>query len=146
MKLKNQEDTIFSIQNYKTNEISLADVLKSISNEKSLSMFRSIGDKHSNGEVNLRKLGLTSKQYYSRLSAMMEAGLINRQSGRYYLTAFGKVIYCCIMVAKNALNNYYKLKAVEVVERSDFPDEEYGKLVNALIDNQEVKEFITKRC
>jgi hypothetical protein len=43
-KLKNQEDTIFSIQNYKTNEISLPDVLKSISNEKSLSMFRLIGD------------------------------------------------------------------------------------------------------
>ena len=77
---------------------------------------------------------------------MMESDLIKRQSGRYYLTPFGKVIYCCIMIAKNALNSYYKLKAVESTEDSDFSNEEFSKLVNALIDNQQVKEFLTKKC
>jgi DNA-binding HxlR family transcriptional regulator len=137
-----------SFQDSKTNNnISLADVLKSISNEKSLLMFRLIGDKHSNGEVNPRKLGLTRKQYYSRLSAMMEAGLINRQSGRHHLTAFGKVIYCCIMIAKDALDNYYGLKAIECTESDNtLSDEEFTKLVNTLINNQAVKEFLTKKC
>ena len=77
---------------------------------------------------------------------MMAAGLIKRKSGRYYLTPFGKVIYCCIMIAKNALNNYYKLKCVEAIEDSEFPNEEFSKLVDALIDNQQVKEFLTKKC
>ena len=45
---------------------------------------------------------------------MIATDLIKRQRGRYYLTPFGKVIYCCIMIAKNALNNYYKLKAISL--------------------------------
>ena len=50
------------------------------------------------------------------------------------------------MIAKNALNNYYKLKCVEAIEDSEFPNEEFSKLVDALIDNQQVKEFLTKKC
>jgi predicted transcriptional regulator len=126
--------------------MSLADVLKSISDDKSLSIFQLISDVNSNGEISLKKLGLSTKQYYSRISAMMAIDLIKRQRGRYYLTPFGKVIYCCIMIAKNALNNYYKLKAVESTEGSDFSKEDFRILVDALIDNQHVKEFLTKKC
>ena len=128
------------------NNMSLADVLKSISDDKSLSIFQLISDVNSNGEISLKKLGLSTKQYYSRISAMMATDLIKRQRGRYYLTPFGKVICCCIKIAKNALNNYYKLKAVESTEGSDFSNEEFSKLVDALIDNQQVKEFLTKKC
>jgi hypothetical protein len=77
---------------------------------------------------------------------MMKAGLIKRQSGRYYLTPFGKVIYCCTMIAKNALDNYYNLKAIEATEVSGLPNEEIGKLIDVLIDNPQVKEFVTKKC
>ena len=137
-----------SFQYNKSNNISLADVLKSISDDKSLSIFRLIGggDVNSSGEIILKKLGLSSKQYYSRISAMMATDLIKRQRGRYYLTPFGKVIYCCVMIAKNALNNYYNLKAVESTEGSSFSNEELSKLVDTLIDNQQVKEFLTKKC
>ena len=135
-----------SLQQSKNNNISLADILKSISDDKSLSIFELIADINYNGEINPRKLGLSSKQYYSRISSIIATDLIKRQSGRYYLTPFGKVIYCCIMIAKNALNNYYKLKCVEAIEDSEFPNEEFSKLVDALIDNQQVKEFLTKKC
>jgi hypothetical protein len=50
------------------------------------------------------------------------------------------------MLAKNALNNYLNLKAVESVESSEFSDEEITKLVDALIDSQQVKEFLRKKC
>jgi hypothetical protein len=50
------------------------------------------------------------------------------------------------MIAKNAIKDYYKLKAVESIEGSDFSNEEFSKVVNALIDNQQVKEFLTKKC
>jgi predicted transcriptional regulator len=135
-----------SFQYNKSNNISLADVLKSISDEKSLSIFELIADANFNGEIILKKFGLSCKQYYSKISGMMAAGLIKRKSGRYYLTPFGKVIYCCIMIAKNAIKDYYKLKAVESIEGSDFSNEEFSKVVNALIDNQQVKEFLTKKC
>src|ERR671921_2292380 len=109
-----EEAIIMSLQDNKSNNISLADVLSSISDDKSLSIFQLISDVNSNGEIILKKLDLSTKQYYSRISAMMATDLIKRQNGRYYLTAFGKVIYCSIMIAKNALHNYYKLKGVEV--------------------------------
>ena len=134
------------MQYNKSNNVSLADVLKSISDDKSLSVFQLISDVNSNGEIILKKLDLSTKQYYCRISAMMATDLIKRQRGRYYLTPFGKVIYCCIMLAKNALNNYYKLKAVECTEGSDSSNEDFNKLVDALIDNQQVKEFLTKEC
>ena len=130
----------------KGGHVSLADVLRSIADDKSLSIFQLIGDVKSNGEISLKKLGLSSRQYYSRMAAMMAADLIKRQRGIYYLTPFGKVIYCCIMIAKSALKNFYALKAVESIEGSGFSKEDLGKLVDALIDNQQVKEFLTKKC
>ncbi|MFL6383328.1 MAG: hypothetical protein ACJ72S_18870 [Nitrososphaeraceae archaeon] len=140
-----QEEAAY-LQDNKTNNMSVPDVLKTISDDKSFAVFQLIANVNSTGEIVLKKLDLTRKQYYSKISAMMAADLIKRQNRRYYLTPFGKVIYCCIMIAKNALNDYYKLKAVESTEGSDFSNEEFSKLVNALIDNQQVKEFLTKKC
>jgi predicted transcriptional regulator len=111
-----------------------------------LSIFELIADANFNGEIILKKFGLSCKQYYTRISGMMAAGLIKRKNGRYYLTPFGKVIYCCIMMAKKALEDYYKLKAVESIEGSGLPNEEFDNLVNALIDNKQVKELLTKKC
>ena len=129
------------------NNMSLANVLKSISDDKSLSIFQAIADVNSNGEISIKKLGISRKQYYSRISAMMETGLIKKRNGRYYLTAFGKVIYCSIMIAKNALGNYYNLKGVEATEaQNNLSNEEFSKLVDALIGNQQIKEFLTKKC
>jgi DNA-binding Lrp family transcriptional regulator len=133
--------------NNKTNNISLTDVLKSIYDDKSLSIFQLIADINSNGEISIKKLGLSRKQYYSRISAMVKNGLIKRHSGRYYFTALGKVVYCCITIVKNALNNFYDLKAVEVTEaHTKLSNEEFTKLVDALIDNQQVKEILIKKC
>ena len=134
------------IQRQKGGHASLADVLRSISDDKSLSIFQLISDVDSNGEIRIKKLGLSRKQYYSRMAAMMATGLIKRQSGIYYLTPFGKVIYCCIMIVKSALKNYYSLKAVEYIEGSGFSGEDFSKLVNTLIDNRQVKEFLAKKC
>jgi hypothetical protein len=126
--------------------MSVSNVLKTISDDKSYSIFQMVSNANSNGEIILSKLALTRKQYYSKMFAMMKAGLIKRQSGRYYLTPFGKVIYCCTVIAKKALDNYYNLKAIEITEAHNFSNEEIGKLIDALIDNQQVKEFLVKKC
>ena len=142
-----KREEALSLQYSNTNNKSLANVLKSISDDNSLSIFQAIADVNSNnGEISLKKLDLSRKQYYSRISAMAETGLIKRQSGRYYLTAFGKIVYCCTMITKNALKNYYNLKTVEATEDNGFPSEELSKLMHSLIDNQEVTEFLTKKC
>jgi hypothetical protein len=45
------------------------------------------------------------------------------------------------MISQSALNDYYKLKASESVEDS-FPKEDFVKLVDTLIDNPKLKEFL----
>jgi D-hexose-6-phosphate mutarotase len=50
------------------------------------------------------------------------------------------------MIAKNALGNYYNLKAIEATEVSGLPNEEIEKLIDVLIDNPQVKEFVTSPC
>jgi len=87
---------------------------------------------------------LSRKQYYSRMSSLMEAGLIKRKQGKYTLTAFGKVVYDIIQIKlENAVNNYWKLKAIDLLEMSNnLPLEERKKLVNELIGNQEIKDIL----
>jgi hypothetical protein len=77
---------------------------------------------------------------------MMAAGLIKRQSGKYYLTSFGRVIYCCMMIAQSAFDNYYKLAAIDSTKDDDFSYEDFRKLVNTLIDDQTIKEFLVSQC
>jgi hypothetical protein len=48
------------------------------------------------------------------------------------------------MKIENAVNNYWKLKAIDSLEQSDhrYTEEERKKLINTLIDNQEIKDTL----
>jgi ribonuclease HII len=47
------------------------------------------------------------------------------------------------MKIENAANNYWNLKAIDSLEDSDdLPSEERKKLIDQLIDNQEIKDII----
>jgi hypothetical protein len=71
----------------------------------------------------------------------MNAGLINRKNGKHTLTAFGKVIYDMILVKiENTTNYYWKLKAIDSLEMSNYlPAQELKKVIDSFIDNQEIK-------
>ncbi|MDQ3838332.1 MAG: hypothetical protein M3297_03580 [Thermoproteota archaeon] len=95
----------------------------------------------------MRKYDLTSKQFYRRISGLMDAGLIKRYKGKYSLTSLGKVVYDSLMLISKALTYYGKLKAIEEIEMSygsTFPKEELTKLINVLIDNHQIKDIIMK--
>jgi DNA-binding HxlR family transcriptional regulator len=126
---------------------SVSGVLRSISDDISLDLYKSIAN--SNGERGddlLAKTKITRKQYYSRLSTLIKAGLIKRKNGRYSLTAFGRVVHESEKSIENAFNIYWKLKAVDSIGFSnDIPKEEYSKIVDALIDSYKIKDILTNR-
>src|ERR687885_2514462 len=125
--------------------ISVAETLNAISNEKALIVLKTIALGKVEGNIVRSKTKLTRKQYYSRMSALLKAGLVKRKSGRYNLTAFGKVVYDAQATIENAINNYWKLKAVDSIEISDeLPKEERKKLLENLIDNQQIREILAK--
>jgi len=122
-----------------------AAVLRTIADDKSMELFRTIAQGTIDSESLKNKTKLTRKQYYSRLSRMTKAGLVRKKSGKYLLTAFGKVVLDAQNTVENALGSYWKLRAIDSLEMSnELPKEEQQKLIDALLDNQELKGILVK--
>ncbi len=122
-----------------------ATVFRTIADDKSLELFKTIAQGIIDSENLKNKTKLTRKQYYSRLSRMTKAGLVRKKSGKYLLTAFGKVVYDAQTTVESALTNYWKLRAIDSLEMSnELPKEEQQKLIDALLDNPEIKGILVK--
>jgi len=121
-------------------------ILDAISDKKGSDIFKSIALATSNTDLLITKLNLTRKQYYSRMANLLKAGLVKRQNGRYLLTSFGKIISSAQMNLEvkidNALDNYWKLKAIDSIEVSS--RQELNKIISVLIDNQEIERVLTQ--
>jgi hypothetical protein len=118
---------------------SITDILKKISDDKALTLFNSIAISDGHGYIPLREMNITTKQYYSRISGLMNAGLIRRDNGKYSLTLVGKIVYDALLNIGKSLSYYWKLKAIESIEMSSpgagLSKEELTQLINTLIDN-----------
>jgi len=126
---------------------SITSILKKISDDKALVLFNSIAVSTDNERlILLREMNLSTKQYYSRISGLVDAGLIKRHKGKYFLTLLGKVVYNSHMTIGKTLTYYWKLKAIESIEMSTshLPNEEKIQLINLLIDNHQIKDILMK--
>ena len=125
---------------------SLGNLMKLISDNKSLLIFKTIFLASGDSGENLRtQLNLTKKQYYSRISRLTKAGLVKRQKGRYFVTAFGRVIYDAQRLLGSAVKNYWKLKAIDslgVANDDKMPTEERTKIIDLMIGNPQIKEIL----
>ena len=122
-----------------------AAVFRTIADDKSLDLFKTIAQGVIDSETLKNKTKLTRKQYYSRLARMTKAGLVRKKSGKYLLTAFGKLVHDSQLTVENALTSYWKLRAIDSLETSnELPKEEQRKLIDALLDDQEIKGILVK--
>ena len=124
----------------------LGEVTKLISDNKSLLIFKTIFlDSGDTGENLRTQFKLTKKQYYSRMSRLTKAGLVNRQNGIYFVTAFGRVVYYAQRLLGSPVNNYWKLKAIDslgVAYDDKAPREERMKIIDLVIGNPQIKEIL----
>jgi hypothetical protein len=135
--------------NTNTTTPSITSILKKISDDKALTLFNSIAVSDGDRYIPLREMDLTTKQYYSRISGLLDVGLIRRHKGKYSLTLLGKVVYDAQMTIGKTLAYYWKLKAIESVETTasvttGLPEGELVQLINALIDNHQIKDILLK--
>ena len=122
-----------------------AGVLRTIGDDKSMDIFKTIAQGTIDSENLKNRTKLTRKQYYSRLSRMTKSGLVRKKSGKYLLTAFGKVVFDAESTVEDAIESYWKLRAIDSLEMSnELPKEEQRKLIDALLDNQELKGILVK--
>jgi hypothetical protein len=121
--------------------------LKKISDDKALTLFNTIAVSNGDKYNSVKEMDLTPKQYYSRISGLLNAGLIKRHKGRYFLTLLGKVVYESQIAIGKALTYYWKLRAIESIEMSSglrLPREELTQLIDAMIDNHTIKDILFK--
>ncbi len=128
---------------------SISLILKKISDDKTLTLFNTIAVADGDKYIPLKEMNLTTKQYYARISGLLAAGLIKRHKGKYSLTLLGKVVCDSQMTIGKTLAYYWKLKAIESIKMSasgssGLPSEEITQLINALIDNHQIKDILMK--
>ncbi|MFY3741815.1 MAG: putative transcriptional regulator [Candidatus Nitrosomirales archaeon] len=123
----------------------IAEVLAAISDDASLELFKVVALADINSYDLKGKMKLTRKQYYSRLFRLTRSGLIRRKDNLYSLTTFGKIFYDAETTIENALNNFWRMKAIDSLEIADgIPPEEHQKLIETLIKDQGIKTILSK--
>jgi hypothetical protein len=125
--------------------VSVSDVLSAISDDKSLVLFNTIALASGDSTILISRLDLTRKQYYSRMSGLINAGLIRRKNGKYYVTSLGKVVYKAQELMEIGVQCSSKLKAIDSIESSEFPAAELSKIIDTLISRSEIKEILVSR-
>lgn len=134
---------------------SLDYILKKISDHETLTLFNTIAlSNEDRDSAHLKVMyAMTAKKYYSRISRLMDSGLIRRHKGRYSLTLLGKIVYDTHITINQALDYYWKLKAIESIHLSSstsgtegrLAKEELSKLIDTLIDNRQIRDILVKK-
>ena len=140
-----------------TDGLSVAKVFNAISDDKSWSLFSTIAissettsneqQPRDGSQILISRINLTRKQYYHRLNRLLSLGLINRNKGRYRLSSFGRVLYEIQKTLEIAIQNRWKLAAIDSLKSSltaeGMPTEDRIKLINLLLgDHDEIKNMI----
>jgi predicted transcriptional regulator len=124
-------------------------VLKSVSDWGSLALLRSIVSVEEGEDLSamsLTKLKLSRRAYYCRLRQLLDTELVERNSGRYKLTSLGKIVYEYYMkIEKLIEQDYYKLKAIDTIEKSDdLGLAERVEAINNLIEDKKLKAILVR--
>jgi CheY-like chemotaxis protein/predicted transcriptional regulator len=121
-------------------ELSLPAILKAIADPTSLSLFRCIASENLESDVLIKRTNLTPKQYYSRISTITSAGLVKRKNRKYCLTSLGKIVYGLQFTTQKAIDNYWKLKAIDSF--ADIPEKE--QLIKRMINDKELVKLLAE--
>jgi DNA-binding HxlR family transcriptional regulator len=113
------------------------EILKLIMNENTLKILNQIVDNNNNDKngniLSITKIGLTRKQFYTKLNELTSRGLIKKEKGKYYFTTFGKMVFDLTSEYKNKLysviEDCWKFKALDLLDISDeFTHDEKQKI------------------
>jgi len=110
-----------------------------------LVLFNTIALSNCDSYIRISALKLTRKQYYSRLSALLQAGLVKRERDKDFLTTFGIIVYNTQEIIGKAADQYWRLKAIDSIRafgNGKLPQEQLHTIIDKLIANQEIKNIL----
>ena len=98
-----------------------AQILKALNSLEALVIFQRVADSGING-IDNTSLGrgalplITRKQFYMRMAALKQVGLISRTSGKYKLTSLGLVVRSSLSIIDKGIKFKWALKALDAAE------------------------------
>jgi predicted transcriptional regulator len=125
----------------------LVDIYDSLANEHSLKMFKQASTGLKSRSEDIEKMGLTKKQFYSRLKKLVKLGLLTRVKGSYVHTALGRFVNSIqIKPLEEALANYWNLLAIDELKKSKvIPEQEQERIIKSITDNSDLKEYLSNK-
>ena len=109
-------------------------VLTALSDTKSIYLLSKIALAEVDSQSLLSETSLSAKVFYSRMSRLWKVCITSRKNRKYSLTSFGKIVYDAQDLKATALNNYWRLSALDSVDMIDaLPITEYNKISDTLL-------------
>lgn len=112
-----------------------------IANEKSLKIFCMIANGVVNGSEIRDELGLSSRQYYTKIRPMLEMGLLEKNDGVLSMTKLGTIVFQAQFHIENAINKYWELKAIDSIENVPKMDKQEAKKIMKLAQEKPEKSY-----
>jgi hypothetical protein len=124
-------------------------ILRVLSDNKTLILFSTIAlGKSYDYKTLMKNIGITERQYYSKLRRITTVGLVKRESGKYVVTTLGNIVYEAVSIVDKAMKYYWALKAIESFQGSSLTDTIGDKsmltsmLIDKLIDDNKLKKIL----
>ncbi len=127
-------------------------VLRLLADPSVLEILNYVAKSFQAGEINgtcipISKTSLTRRQYYRRLSALAEMGLIVRNNhGKYSITLFGRLMSEHVASLEKLVDHYRKIRAIDSIKEATTNDGNndrlFVELVNNLINDQQLKRLL----
>ena len=123
----------------------MADILTALSDDKAFTIYNTIvlSNKQDFRTV-IKHMGITPRQYSSRLLKLTNARLIRRENRKYVTTPLGIVVYKAISLVGTGLKYYWVLKVIESFQAPSTinSNEVISKLVDTLIEDHDIKKIL----
>jgi CheY-like chemotaxis protein len=134
---------MLSSQTQKLEPIITAEILRVLSSQRNLLVFRLIAsEKIVDREIIRKKLNMKRSNQSKSLSDLLKVDLIRRKSGAYCLTSIGKIVHYLETEVENIVSLYHRLKVVDAID--DFPDDRRNEIISRIVDDPRVKEILLK--
>lgn len=95
---------------------STSEIFHAISDKKSLMLFNLLGTEGGKSEVLIARLEISRKEYYSRMSRLVDLSIVKRLGGEYKLTIFGRLIYEAQLMLSKTVDSVVGSKIVDGME------------------------------
>jgi len=124
--------------------VSKLQVLQLISDQITIDILTAISN-NVNNPRNLRQLlDLSERQYYDRISELMNMGLVRRKNGKVFITSFGQIVYKAQSKIAIAFTHSSELRMIDLIKsHSGLSEDQQQSLIDKILVNSEIMDMIT---